>query len=96
MATGKVTGVSFAAPSGTTFKGDTAEWIMERPSIDGAVASLPDFGEITFRSCAACTTQGTAVYGSAGTSTDMINGAKSKLVDASLNQDWDCFFLRSK
>jgi hypothetical protein len=44
------TGVSinFQAPSGTTLQGNCAEWIAERPEINGALANLPNYGSVIF------------------------------------------------
>ncbi len=41
--------LSTTAPSGTTFNGHTAEWVMERPEVDGSLSSLANYGtaEIT-------------------------------------------------
>jgi hypothetical protein len=35
--------LSTAAPSGTVFNGHQAEWVMERPSINGSVSSLANY-----------------------------------------------------
>ena len=42
----KYTVVGFAAPSGTTLRGDSAEWIVERPTINNALGHLADYGMI--------------------------------------------------
>ena len=41
--------LSTTAPSGTTFNGHTAEWVMERPTVNGSLSSLANYGtaEIT-------------------------------------------------
>jgi hypothetical protein len=38
----KVT-ISFSAPAGTTLVGDCVEWIVERPGIDGSLATLTNY-----------------------------------------------------
>jgi hypothetical protein len=35
--------LSTAAPSGTTFGGHTAEWVMERPTVNGSLSSLANY-----------------------------------------------------
>jgi hypothetical protein len=34
--------VGFNPPSGTTYVGDSAEWVLERPTINGSLADLPN------------------------------------------------------
>jgi hypothetical protein len=34
---------SFNPPSGTTFEGDTAEWVMERPTVGGSLPDLTNY-----------------------------------------------------
>jgi len=46
-----MTYVTFDKPNDVTFKGDSAEWIMEDTSDDGN--HMAQFGAITFRSCSA-------------------------------------------
>jgi hypothetical protein len=43
-------GFVFDAPSGTVSQENQAEWILERPAINGTTAQLPNFGEIYFDS----------------------------------------------
>ncbi len=38
--------VTTGAPAGITFSGRTAEWVMERPTVDGKIASLADYGTV--------------------------------------------------
>jgi hypothetical protein len=40
--------IGFSSPPGTTFIGDSAEWVMERPTVDGSLADLPNFGYFGF------------------------------------------------
>lgn len=37
------TAFSFNPPSGTTYVGNSAEWILERPTVNGALADLPNY-----------------------------------------------------
>ena len=41
-------GFIFDAPSGTVSQENQAEWILERPAINGTTAQLPNFGAIYF------------------------------------------------
>jgi hypothetical protein len=43
-------GFVFTAPSGTSSLENQAEWVLERPGINGTTAQLPNFGEIYFDS----------------------------------------------
>lgn len=40
--------IAFGPPSGTTYVGDSAEWIEERPVVNGSLVDLPDYGSIFF------------------------------------------------
>jgi hypothetical protein len=35
------------APAGATFVGNSAEWVMERPTVGGSLADLSDYGVTT-------------------------------------------------
>ena len=43
-----VTGVALNAPGTTTSQENQAEWVVERPGIDGTAARLPRFGDVFF------------------------------------------------
>ena len=53
------------APRGTTLTGNEAEWIVERPTVGGSVASLTDYAACYFDEC---------IAGGAG-NIDNLNGA---------------------
>jgi Peptidase A4 family len=36
--------ITLAAPSGTTLAGESAEWIVESPTVSGSLATLPSYG----------------------------------------------------
>ena len=44
LQSGQYTAVGFSAPAGTRLVGDSAEWIVERPSINNALGRLADYG----------------------------------------------------
>ncbi len=50
LTTGVHAGFVFVAPTGTVSQENQAEWILERPAINGATSQLPDLGEIYFDS----------------------------------------------
>jgi hypothetical protein len=52
LQTGAYTAFAFGAPSGTSLKGNSAEWIEERPSPTGSKTpgTLADFGEVPMES----------------------------------------------
>jgi hypothetical protein len=52
LQTGRYTAFAFGAPAGTTLKGDSAEWVVERPEPSGSKSpgTLADFGEIPMES----------------------------------------------
>ena len=56
--TNNTTGVHFSItlvpPPGATFKGNTAEWIMEAPDTGEPVSSLPKFTPVVFTAANAC------------------------------------------
>jgi hypothetical protein len=43
QSTGVTTSFSISAPRGTSLVGNSAEWIVERPTVNGSVASLADY-----------------------------------------------------
>jgi hypothetical protein len=55
--------ISFPEGAGdpTSFLGDQAEWIVERPSVTGGLAILPNYGEVFFSSANAVLTNGSLV-----------------------------------
>jgi hypothetical protein len=48
-------GTSFLAPAqpGVALVGNCAEWIVERPRVNGSASTLADYGQVFFSSCAA-------------------------------------------
>jgi hypothetical protein len=41
--TNQVVNITFSAPSGTTLVGNSAEWVVERPSVGGSLATLTNY-----------------------------------------------------
>jgi hypothetical protein len=56
-----------SAPNVTTLAGNSAEWIVEAPTIGGVQSPLADYGEVFFSSCVAGLSGGGGVGGGAGT-----------------------------
>jgi hypothetical protein len=73
------TAVSFqiSPPPGTTLVGNCAEWIAERPEVDGALTELVDYGEVNFSSCDAGASAGATVQSSSGDSINMLDGTQT-------------------
>jgi hypothetical protein len=57
--TGNYTSLQLNAPAGVNFVGDSAEWIVERPAINGTVAALANYWVVLFRYAAATATNST-------------------------------------
>jgi Peptidase A4 family len=53
QSSGVSTSFTITAPAGTTLVGNVAEWIVERPTIGGNVASLTDYDIVWFDECLA-------------------------------------------
>ncbi len=53
--------INFNAPTGTTLRGESAEWVLESPSVNGALATLPTYG-LDYVSAASSTTLGKNVF----------------------------------
>jgi hypothetical protein len=46
--TGVATALGFSAPSGTTLSGNSIEWVVERPTLNGVYTDLVNYGSMTF------------------------------------------------
>jgi hypothetical protein len=51
--------INFGAPAGTTLRGESAEWIVESPSVNGSLATLPTYGLDYFSGATSKTRGGT-------------------------------------
>lgn len=85
--------VHLTAPPGTTLQGNCAEWIMERPGINGQPANLPGYGHIALSDCVACAGNN-SFDGSQALATDMTEAGANVSV-ARLESDWGCTFQGS-
>jgi hypothetical protein len=91
MTTGKSATISLTPPAGTVLSGNCVEWIMERPGINGVLASLPEYEHITFYNTIACTAK-TTINGAQAQPITMVNGTKTLSTGALATSDWDCTF----
>jgi hypothetical protein len=64
-----------SAPLGTQLAGNSAEWIVEAPTVGGVEQVLADYGEVFFSCCVAYPSSGFGVIqGGTGSSIDMFQG----------------------
>ena len=61
--------LAFTAPAGTTLVGDSVEWVVERPQVNGGVASLTHYIAEPFNFCHAAVGSGTYAPGASPTGT---------------------------
>ncbi|MFC0549018.1 G1 family glutamic endopeptidase [Kutzneria chonburiensis] len=73
--------VSFAitAPSGTTLRGNVAEWIVETPNVGGSPTTLPDYGVVYFDDAQALANSAGWIAGNTGTPLTMVNSGGTAL-----------------
>ena len=72
--TGASTSLSFNAPAGTKLTGNSAEWVVEAPTVGGAQSAIADYGQVFFNVCEATTNNGTVVNGATGDNINMTAG----------------------
>jgi hypothetical protein len=68
---------TITAPSGTKLVGNSAEWIAETPVVNGALTSMPDYGEIFFSTCEAYLVNNTVVNGGTGNNINLVQSGKT-------------------
>jgi len=67
LSTNQSVSLNFAPPSGTTLRGESAEWIVESPSVNGVLAKLPHYA-LDYFSAGTSTTLGNATQTPGSTS----------------------------
>ena len=72
--TGDSTSVSLTAPGNTKLVGNSAEWIVEAPTVGGSQSAIADYGEVFFSVCEAFTNTGTTVNGGTGNNINLNAG----------------------
>jgi Peptidase A4 family len=74
---GASTSYQITAPSGTTLAGNSAEWVVETPTVGGSVTPMPDYGEVFFSVCEAGLTNGSVVDGGTGNNINLVQNGKT-------------------
>ncbi|HVM80201.1 MAG TPA: G1 family glutamic endopeptidase [Stellaceae bacterium] len=75
--TGASTSFAFNAPQGTKLVGNSAEWIVEAPTVGGAQSAIADYGEVFFSVCEGFTTNNATVNGGTGDNINLTAGGKT-------------------
>jgi Peptidase A4 family len=68
---------TITAPSGAKLVGNSAEWIVETPIVNGALSSMPDYGEVFFSTCEGYLTNNTVVNGGTGNNINLVQGGNT-------------------
>jgi hypothetical protein len=78
------THVSFqiTIPSGATFNGNCAEWILEAPTVNGGQSALCDYGATFFDEAYAYTAKNVQENAGVGNTVNMVNSANSVISQA--------------
>jgi len=74
VTSGLSTSFSFNAPGTTKLVGNSAEWIVEAPTVGGSQSAIADYGEVFFTNCEAITAKGVTINGATGDNINMIAG----------------------
>jgi hypothetical protein len=77
VSSGLATSYTITAPTGTKLVGNSAEWIVETPGINGQLAQMPDYGEVFFSNCQAGLSNGSTVDGGTGNNINLAQGGKT-------------------
>jgi hypothetical protein len=82
LGNGTMTSFTITPPAGTTLIGNSAEWVAERPGIDGSLSTLVDYGVVYFDRGVAAYATGRPGSASAQTQLDAGNGSLVSMTDA--------------
>jgi hypothetical protein len=74
---GVSTSYTITAPSGTQLAGNSAEWVVETPLVNGVLTSMPDYGEVFFSTCEAYLTNGSVVNGGTSNNINCVQNGKT-------------------
>jgi len=69
---GLATSYEITAPSGTKLVGNSAEWIVETPIVNGQLTQMPDYGEVFFSVCEGYLGNGSVVNGGTGNNINLV------------------------
>jgi hypothetical protein len=90
--TGASTSVNLTAPGTTTLVGNSAEWIVEAPTVGGTQSAIADYGEVFFSVCEAVTNAGTTIDGGTGNNINLTAGGQvvssGNLITSTIVQCW--------
>lgn len=89
LITGQSTTISFQAPAGTTLQGNCAEWIMERPGINGSLSNLPEYGQVAFSNGLACSATG-GTNANQAQPVNMTDNSGNVISNGAAGTDWNC------
>jgi hypothetical protein len=90
---GNVTVVVIRPQQGQTLTGDTAEWVVERPQLNGVPSQLADYGEVNFTNGVANDTAGTLYQATTGTSMTMLDNNGNPVSGEDTTQSVHCTYL---
>jgi hypothetical protein len=86
--TGDSTSIGFTAPAGKSLVGNSAEWIVEAPTVDGQQSALADYGQVFFNVCDAflgtIAAGGSTVGGGTGDNMNMVDSNNTVVSDGIL------------
>lgn len=82
--TGTHTSFQITAPAGTTLKGNSAEWILEAPSVGGSITKLAAYGATFFDIAYAYTQKNVQVNAGSGNTINMVDGANKVISQATI------------
>lgn len=81
----KVTPFTVSNPSKRRLVGNCAEWIVERPDLNGTPANLANYGEVTFNNALATDTETRTITASTGDTIDMVDANGSIISSATIS-----------
>jgi Peptidase A4 family len=77
QSSGVSTSYQITAPSGTKLVGNSAEWIVETPKVNGVLTDMPDYGQVFLSTCEAYLTNGSVVNGGTGNNINLVQNNKT-------------------
>jgi hypothetical protein len=81
---GLATSYEITAPSGTTLVGNSAEWIVETPIVNGQLTQMPDYGEVFFSVCEGYLENGSVVNGGTGNNINLVQSGTAPVSTGTL------------
>jgi hypothetical protein len=87
ITTGDYTSFGVTAPSGTALMGNSAEWIVEAPTVNGGQSALARYGDVYFDECIAGTSQHALLFGGQGNQVFMVDGGGTTISTPTFETD---------